>query len=115
MGEEEKQQKIISLLNRANIILLIIDVVTLFWKRNLLPIKVPFFYSRPWGEEQLAAKEWLLLIPILSLVLFLINRQLGKLLINKGEKFLPIVMEGFALLFSVLGTITLLKIIFLIT
>lgn len=115
MGEEERRQKIISLLNRINIVLLIVDGITLFWKRNLLPEKVPFFYSRPWGEEQLAAKEWLLLIPSLSLLIFLINWQLGKLFFKKGESFLPMVMESFALLFTVLGTITLLRIIFLIT
>lgn len=113
--EEEKRQKIISLLNQINIVLLITDGIALFWKRNLLPEKVPLFYSRPWGEEQLAGREWLLLIPALSLVIFLINWQLGKLLSKKGETFLPVVMESFSLLFSVLSTITLLRIIFLIT
>ncbi|PIP57132.1 hypothetical protein COS54_02685 [Candidatus Shapirobacteria bacterium CG03_land_8_20_14_0_80_39_12] len=115
MGEEEKPQKIINLLNRINIASLIADGVALFWKRNLLPEKVPLFYSRPWGEEQLAGREWLFSIPALSLLIFLINWQLGKLLFKKKETFLPIVIESFALLFSVLGTITLLRIIFLIT
>ncbi len=115
MEGEINRQKTISLLNQGNVALLIINGVVLFWKRNLLPEKVPLFYSRPWGEEQLAGKEWLLLIPALSLTIFLINWQLGKLLVKKGESFLPIVMESSALLFSVLGTITLLKIIFLIT
>lgn len=115
MEEGAHRQKAISFLNQGNVFLLVMNGVVLFWKRNLLPEKVPLFYSRPWGEEQLAAKEWLLLIPVLSLLIFLINWQLGKLFLKKGETFLPIVMESFALLFSVLGTITLLRIIFLIT
>lgn len=40
---------------------------------NQLPFKLPLFYSLPWGETQLVAKQQLFLLPIILLVIVLIN------------------------------------------
>lgn len=45
------------------------------WKR--LPPDVPFFYSLPWGEEQLAAKSSLVFLTVGGIVLYLINMILA--------------------------------------
>ena len=43
----------------------------LFWSR--IPPQVPLFFSRPWGEEQLASKNQILLLPSLTLAFFFFN------------------------------------------
>ncbi len=109
------REKTLSKLFTANLLVIAADLLLIFVKRSRLPEQVPLFYSRPWGQEQLAAKDYLFLIPLFSFLVFILNYYLSLILLKKGEKFLTILSSGLALLFSVLGTITLWKIIFLIT
>jgi len=109
------EDKIVSRLLRLNLFLMVVDLLTILWKRGLLPEKVPLFYSRPWGEEQLTPNKFLFLIPLLSFVAFILSWQISRLFLKKGDQFLAILNSGFALLFSALGTFTLEKIIFLMT
>lgn len=39
-----------------------------FWPH--LPPQIPLFYSRPWGEEQLASKTQLIFLPLFSFLIF---------------------------------------------
>lgn len=49
---------------------------SLAWFWRSLPPKIPFWYSKPWGEERLGP-PYLLLIPILSaLMVYAINRTM---------------------------------------
>lgn len=98
-----------------NFLLILLEIVIILFKNNALPERVPLFYSRPWGEEQLVEKQYLFLIPSLSFVLFVINFQLVYLFVNKNEKFMAYISNSFALLFTSLGFITLLRIILLIS
>lgn len=41
--------------------------------QNSLPIKLPLFYSFPWGEQQLADKNNYLLLPALLIITTAIN------------------------------------------
>ena len=43
-----------------------------------LPPIVPLFYSLVRGEQQLAAKSWLFLLPVLALVFGIVHVWLGK-------------------------------------
>lgn len=52
-------------------VLLIIILILIFL--NLLPPKLPLFYSMPWGDAQLISKQQLFLLPIVLLVIVLIN------------------------------------------
>lgn len=52
-------------------------LVLLVWGK--LPQTVPVFFSEPWGEARLGAKQWLLLLPGLSLIVITANVILGKL------------------------------------
>lgn len=100
---------------RINLLLILAGIFVLLWKRNFLPGRVPLFYSRPWGEEQLVPQTYLFLLPLLSAAVLIISRQLGQIFFKKEEKFLAWAINSFALLFTVLASITLIKIIFLIT
>jgi hypothetical protein len=48
------------------------------WKFKLLPQEVPLFYSKPWGEEQVADIWFILLIPIFMHLLYIANIFLSK-------------------------------------
>lgn len=51
-------------------------IVSLFvWR---LPPKIPFFFSRPFGESQLVSPWWLIAIPVLHLGLYLGSKGLQK-------------------------------------
>ena len=53
--------------------------VWLFWKRDLLPPEVPFWYTRTWGQTQLAPSSYLWLLPGLAAVVLIVNLTLAKL------------------------------------
>lgn len=91
----------------------IISVLIIFFSKNILPEKVPFFYSRPWGTEQIGKTDNLFLIPLACLVFGAISYTLSKLL-QKTEIFLSIMSGSFFLLSSVMGIITIINIIFLV-
>lgn len=110
-----RKDKLLWQIIRFNLLIIFVGLLVLIIKSHQLPTLVPLFYSRPWGEEQLAPSSFLFLIPSFSLVIYIFNLFFSRLLLNKGEKFLALLSQGFALLFSVLGTITLVKIVFLTT
>jgi hypothetical protein len=110
-----QQLNLLKKLGLANFLLIFGEAVLIFLKFNILPVQVPLFYSLPWGDEQLVPKVWLFLIPLLSLALALTHFFWSKFLQKKGDTFLPFVLLGNSLLFTLLGALTLVKIIFLIT
>jgi hypothetical protein len=57
--------------------------------RQRLPPEIPLWYSRPWGEEQLASPNWLVMGPVLSAGVGLVSHLIAKKMI--GEKLLAIV------------------------
>lgn len=114
MEEKVTKQNILSKFPFINLLTIVIGLGTILIKNSSLPEKLPFFYSHPWGEEQLASRNSLFIIPISSFIIFVLSYQIGKLLQKKEENFLSSVINSCSLLFSVLGTITVLKIVFLI-
>lgn len=84
-------------------------------KRDWLPEKAPLFYSLPWGEGQLANKDFLFLLPGLSLAVGVINWGIGNLFLKKGDIFLFLTLQFSSLLLTALLTTTLFKIVFLIS
>lgn len=53
--------------------------ITALWllKINELPSKVPFYYSLPWGENQLAPTNQFIIIPALIVLVVLFNMALS--------------------------------------
>lgn len=78
-----------------------------------LPPQVPFYYSRPWGEAQLATPYSLFILPGFCLASLLINSTLVVLLLGR-KQFLSLCLMWTNVLINVLSLITLFKIISLI-
>lgn len=98
-----------------NILAIVICSGIILLKNSALPDLVPLFYSLPWGTEQLVAKNILWFIPISSLFTLIINSVLNTILQKKTEDFFAILISAFSLVFSIMGTISLINIVFLIT
>ena len=94
--------------------MIIISVIYLYFMSSSLPSVVPFYYSLPWGNERLASVEWLLLIPVSSLVLLFINVVLLFLWYKKEILFVRMLfLTNVGVIF--MGFYTLIRIIYLIT
>ncbi|MFA6368862.1 MAG: hypothetical protein WCX20_00580 [Candidatus Shapirobacteria bacterium] len=108
------QEKINQFLFRWNIILIVLQLAILIIKFNSLPQQVPLYYSLPWGEGQLAAAASLFLLPTFSIIILLLNNLIATFflkIIPLFSRLLPI----FSLIFSLLSSISLIRIIILIS
>ena len=81
---------------------------------NKLPIQIPLFYSRPWGQDQLATNVWFLFTPLFLSVFFLVLNIFLSLKVFKNFQLLKITLLVGGLLCVVLSCITVVKIIFLV-
>ncbi len=91
-----------------------LGIVILIWRWNQLPPMVPLWYSKPWGDEQLAQPIWLLLLPGGSIIWYIFTLWfVGKYL--KLYRIFGQILFLAALTVSLLSTITLINIIFLVT
>ena len=79
--------------------------------RGLLPPEVPLFYGNTAGEGQLVKTEYMLLAPLVSLLVLGLNIFLSTLV---KDTFLKKVLIISAFLVSILISITVFKIIFLV-
>lgn len=91
----------------------IAQVVIIFSTWRYLPPQLPFFYSRPWGEEQLSTPLGLLILPGLSVAIFLVNFIFTQVL-PQEEVLMKQILTAFATVFSLLCLITLTQIVRLV-
>ena len=56
-----------------SIILIIIGSFLIWLNKDLFPLSVPLWFSRPWGESRLAVPTLLWLFPIIGFLMTLIN------------------------------------------
>lgn len=84
----------------------------IFWF-NLPPL-APLFYSRAWGEEQLAPNLWFLLLLGFSFLFLVINLRLASIFV-KREKLLAYVLIWTSLILTILTSVTLVRIFLLVT
>ncbi len=83
-----------------------------FWGK--LPPTLPFYYSLPWGEEQLTS-PFALLISLLGIcLLYLVNIIFASLIYHTHRVFAHTLMLG-AMIISTLMVFTLMQIVFLTT
>jgi len=108
------QEKINSQFLRWNLFLIISQIIILFFKFNDLPQQVPLYYSLPWGEGQLASATSLFLLPTFSIVVLLINNLIATFFFKSISLFSRLLVI-FSLIFSLLSTISLTRIILLIS
>jgi len=77
-----------------------------------LPEKIPLFYTRAWGGEQLAQKQLFFLVSGLMLVFSLLNFCLARILL-KSNNFLPMMLGFFSFFLCLIGLIGVVKIVIL--
>lgn len=94
--------------------LVLFQIILLVFSWSKLPSEVPLFYSRPWGDDQLAPKLALGIFPLGSLVCLLINGFFARLLFGR-ETLLSTVISWSVVLMTLLSTIGLFKIILLVS
>lgn len=71
-----------------------------FWSR--LPPQVPLFYSRVWGEEQLAQKYQIIILPAFAILAFLFNFFVSARLFPKEPLLARILIGSSCLLVFIL-------------
>lgn len=79
--------------------------------KNLLPPVIPLFYGNPYGAQQLAPRESLILPAVAALLICLASIIIGGIL---KEDFIKKVLFGGMFLITILSLVTIIKIIFLI-
>jgi hypothetical protein len=109
-----KNNWIIQVVNKGVIASFIISLFCIAWRWGRLPSEVPLWYSRPWGEEQLASPFWLLLLPLGGVLIYFVNRVISAYMSARYLIFTQILFLS-SLLVNILSLVTLVKILFLVT
>lgn len=91
--------------------LLLVSVFAL--TASTLPPELPLFYSLPWGEGQLIALPFFMLLPILLLAVFILNSFIGAILYTNYKTLVQLLFFGTALSAFLLAT-TVVKIVLLV-
>lgn len=99
---------------RWNLFFIFSQLGLLIIKFNDLPSTIPFYYSLPWGEAQLAPTSSLFLLPAFSIIIFIFNHLLAVFLYRQEILFSRI-LTVFSSIFSLLALFSLVNIIFLIS
>jgi len=89
----------------------ILALISVFFLKSFLPPVVPLFYGKPYGADQLAPQNFLLLAPFIALVICLVTTTINFII---KDEFLQKVLVGLMVICTVLALVTLLKIIFLV-
>lgn len=108
------QDKIVSPAIILTILLIVFSFSFFIFHFSQLPPEVPLFYSRPWGQEQLALNWQLVILPFSALFFFILNFLLASKLYQQYP-LLAQTLVWSSTIFSLLTTITLVRIIILIT
>lgn len=111
---ESSANWLVSLVNKFVPLLLVLSVLLLLLRAKDLPPQVPLWYAKPWGGEQLANPWWLLVLPVGSLVAYLVNVVVSAYLTSEHLVFTQL-LYATSLVMAFLSFITLAKILFLVT
>lgn len=82
-------------------------------KFNTFPPQIPLYYTRAWGEDQLADSWLIILIPILMNVLFIVNNFVYKKYFN-GNELVKKVVEYMNIFICISFTFIMIRILLLI-
>jgi hypothetical protein len=101
-----------------NALLIVFSFSLIFFTYADLPPTVPIWYSLPWGAGQLAQKPFLLIIPIISLLFFVVNLLFPQLVrfenTEENEKKIEFLKNSYIFVsfsIAVINMITLIKIV----
>jgi hypothetical protein len=105
---------LINLAHKFILILFVLSIGILLWRWQALPPKVPLWYSRPWGTDQLAAPYWLFILPVASIALYGVN-ILTALYVTAEYLIFTQMLFLSSFIVSILSFVALIKILFLVS
>jgi hypothetical protein len=105
---------IIQVVNKGVAACLIIGILVIAIRWSSLPPKIPLWYSRPWGLDQLASPIGLFILPLGGLVVYLVNLIISVYLTAEYLIFTQVLFLS-SFLINILSLITLIKIVFLVS
>lgn len=98
----------------ANIVFILLPLVLIFLNYDRYPSSIPLFFSRPWGNDQLAPFVFIFLLPVSSVLSLIIGVLLKTFFLKRNEDLLTYLCLAFPLIFAILCTIAIWKITTLI-
>lgn len=98
----------------ANIIFILLPLALILLNYHRYPPAVPLFFSRPWGNDQLAPFLFIFLLPASSVLFLIIGVLLKTFFLKRNEDLLTYLCLVFPLIFAILCTIAIWKITILI-
>lgn len=108
------QEKINSLFFRWTVFFVLIQFGMILFKFSSLPPQIPLYYSQPWGEAQLASASSIIILPVASVLVLIINNILAVFFLNSVQLLSRLLIIG-SLAFSFFSAIATYQIISLIT
>lgn len=97
---------------RITILLVLAQLGIIIFSYPKLPPEIPLFFSRPWGESQLVQPLLLIILPVFSLVILIVNSLIASMFLDK-ETFLSQILTFGGVLFALFNSIALIKIVLL--
>jgi hypothetical protein len=92
----------------------VLMTIVFLWRLNHLPPQIPLFYSRPWGEDQLADTWMLVFPPLLLNLLIVLNNYLYKKFFL-GNILVKRIIDYVSIFLVVSFTVIFIRIILLVT
>lgn len=105
---------LVSIINKFVLLCILVSLGITLWRWQLLPPAVPLWYTKPWGTDQLAHPYWLFLLPIGSILIYVIN-VIASAYITADYLVFTQLLFLTSFLVSFLSLITLVQILFLVT
>ena len=68
-----------------SLLLTFFSILLIWLNKARFPLVVPLWFSKPWGEDWLAAPSFLWIIPALSLLVILLNLVLARFLWERKD------------------------------
>jgi hypothetical protein len=99
---------------RFNLSLIAVQIIILIFKFNNLPPQIPFYFSLPWGESQLASSTNIIYLPIFSILITIINGFWAAMLVKTNPLFSKLLIV-FSLIFSFFSLFSVSQIVFLVS
>lgn len=108
-----EQNWVLSMSRKLSFVCIALSLLLLFWRYPRLPPLIPLWYGKPWGADRLAHPLWLILLPVGSCMIMIINAIATRFLTRDMLIFTQIFAVT-TLLVAILSLVTLSKIIFLV-
>lgn len=98
---------------RLSFLIIGIQLLLIIFSITILPPLIPFYYSRPWGESQLAQPTTLLILPLFSLVFLLINSIISALILEDNFFSSQLILWG-SMIVAVFNLITIIRLLLIL-